>query len=458
LLRASAAGALPPTGRLSPSGDLVPVTSRTLVLGFAAASVVVTARFASAQDGGSTGVAVAGSASVAASASVAPPPAPSAEPAPVTPAPAPSAAPVATPTPAPDSGGLVITTGGPEPKKDEPTKVTKPEGDKAKPFNPWGGSTLILDQSATANSFIKNAQQSYMPLTETWISARLRYNFNKHVNVGLRQDFFLEETDTEGDTATRHEWRLGDTWVTGGYSDTAKFVNDNPGTKWALGGVLRPPTSKESQANGNFLGAGLSASFNWAFEPNKGGKWFSEAALNPLVSYTHNFSRATTPDNGNLNRPRMDLAGNSTLSNQVRSGTLAGNVLLYALNGDLTIYDKISLSASMIFISQFSYQPTDATLTDGTIGSYTVPRNPNDTHTRQLAWFLVDVNYDLFDEVSLTVGYYNLRPVVGPGGQYTDPLGSPDSRFFFDVVVHLDALYMDATGKNKKSPAAVAKR
>jgi hypothetical protein len=467
------------------------VTSRPtarFAFALAAASSVAVVRFAAAQDGAPAPVAPAASASVSAAVSAsgsvvvagpeasAMPAAPAvsasasvaativvAAPSASATAPAPRAPEPAT-TPSTDgSNGVTVTLGnGSGDKRDDGVKKTEGEKEKEKPFNPFRGSTFLVDQSATVNSFLRDSQQSYQPLTETWLSARLSYSFDKHWKVGLRQDFFLEETDSEGTTNLRNQWHLGDMWLTGGYSDKASFINDNPGSRWSVGAIIRPPTSPESQANGAYLGTGLNAALNWAFDVNKKSKWFSEASISPTVSYSHNWTRCTTPCTDAVTSQGANSVGangQAVVSDQLRSGTLAGDSLIYALNGDLTIYDKLSLSASMIFISQFAYAPTPYTFNGGsaygTGPGYTVPTSPNDQTTRTISWFLVDANYDLMDEVSLSVGYYNMRSIVSPGGAYANPLGSPDSRFFFDVVVHLDALYMDAWGNRaaRKVPA-----
>jgi len=71
----------------------------------------------------------------------------------------------------------------------------------------------------------------------------------------------------------------------------------------------------------------------------------------------------------------------------------------------------------------------------------------NDQEFVQLTWFAVNLNWDVFDQVSLGIGYYNLQNELSNTGENRTLFGanniwwSPDARFFFDITANLDAIY-----------------
>jgi hypothetical protein len=72
-------------------------------------------------------------------------------------------------------------------------------------------------------------------------------------------------------------------------------------------------------------------------------------------------------------------------------------------------------------------------------------------------------DYDLIDEMSLALGYYNLATELAPNGQRRGIIGgdniwwSPDARFFFTVTANLDAIYLRAAGKTADEPKKTAR-
>jgi hypothetical protein len=350
--------------------------------------------------------------------------------------------------------GTTSPTPSAEPKKDEAVKEPVTEEKKEEPkLNPFRGSMFLFDQSILSSNLSKGGQLSYQPEYEWWISPRLYYSFDKHIRVGARFDFFKEMVTNHEETTTSREWRYGDPWVTASYGDKATFLNSSPKSRWALGVTARPPMSKESRANGQYFGLGPNASMTYGIDFSKGAKWFSGMSIGASVSYSHSFTKATTPSalGDGFSRPRTDPAGNAIISDQLRSGTLAGNSLIYALNAELEIHEDISFSGSMIVINQFSYKAPDVVF-DG----QPVAHNVNNTNFRQLTWFLLDLDYSIIPELSASLGYYNLNGAISGDGSRRNVLWSPESRIFFSLTANLDALYDDAS-KSPKAPKATAK-
>ncbi|HEX4628358.1 MAG TPA: hypothetical protein VH137_06155, partial [Gemmatimonadales bacterium] len=115
----------------------------------------------------------------------------------------------------------------------------------------------------------------------------------------------------------------------------------------------------------------------------------------------------------------------------------------------LQVTPKLSLLADFILINQWHYRPPPAPLVPQT-GPVQVPRT-NDSQFTQNVWVLFDVDYTLFDELDLSLGYYNLANALGPDGQRRGIAGtdniwwSPDARVFFDITANLDVLFDDAS-------------
>ena len=65
-------------------------------------------------------------------------------------------------------------------------------------------------------------------------------------------------------------------------------------------------------------------------------------------------------------------------------------------------------------------------------------------------WVILGVDYALFDELDLGLGYYSVASQIAPDGQRRTLFGSdnlfwsPDARVFFDITANLDALFDDA--------------
>jgi hypothetical protein len=375
---------------------------------------------------------------------------PAAPPAPSAPA---AAAAPATPT---DSVGVTVSTTSESStdasKKDKGAESTATTEEKPAKKNPFRGSIFLFDQSILTSDLSKGSQLSPSPLYEWWISPRVYYSFDDHIRVGARFDFFKEVGTNHEESTLANEWRYGDPWLNASYGSKATFLNSNPKTRWTIGALVRPPMSKESRANGQYLAAGPTASLSYGFDLLKGSKFLSGMSLALSASYSHAFTKSQTPDSfTSFSRPRMTPTGSVEESSQVRSGTLAGNSLIYSLSADVDVTEKISFSGSFIMINQFSYQPSDVSY----LGT-DVAHGANDTRLRQLSWFLLDIDYALLPEVSLSLGYYNLNTTLAPDGTRRNVLWSPESRLFFSITANLDVLYDTVSGKPK--PAAAAGR
>jgi hypothetical protein len=177
--------------------------------------------------------------------------------------------------------------------------------------------------------------------------------------------------------------------------------------------------------------------------------------------YLHPFSNATTAtDYGNFATLSQSDSGTPIASDQLSGMTLSSHVLFAIADASLQITPKLALGASAIWIDQWHYPPPAATVSTLT-GNVTVPRF-NDEQFTQFFWIVAALDYELFDEVSLGLGYYNLANVIGLNGTLRSPfLGgednsfwSPDAAFFFDVTANLDRIWERASGRSTENGRA----
>ncbi len=364
------------------------------------------------------------------------------------------------PAPAPAGGGVTVTvgtgggTGGgggtTDPsKKDEGGKGEAPKEEAPAP-NPFRGSILILDQSITAATLSKSSQLTYQAIYEWWISPRITYNVEsvKGLRFTVRQDLFKEWTNTQDDFQYKNELRYTDTWLSAGWGTPLKAISEK--TRLGLGATLRPGISKASRAAGQYFVVGPSANLSHTFELNgEKAKVFRSLNLSISGLYQHAFTKCNTAcglGDDNL-QARKTASGALVQDDQLRTGTLTGNTLLSSFNASLEIMEHMEFDFSAIYISSFSYKPTDATLPDGT----PIARSADDTRLRQSSWYLFSLNYGITKEIDLSLGYYNFNGVLAPDGKYRNPFYSPEgARLFFDVTIHLDAVWDDIMGAEKK--------
>jgi hypothetical protein len=324
--------------------------------------------------------------------------------------------------------------------------IDKDQGD-----NPLRGSTFLFEQSMTTQTtqIQPSAEQSYVPLYEFWLSFRPRYYFGEHWNVRGRFDYTKEVTNNQTSTFYREDVFL-DIWTDLVYSATLDTLW--PGTKASLGARALWPTSKASQANGTYVTAGALGSVLHKFQiRGEDAPSFNDFHVGLSFTYLHPFTTATTLTSyGNFKYARQDVGvdDHSIISDQVQGATLVDHTLWLVADTGLQITPKLSATLDGVLINQWHYSPTNSGIT---IANASVnPSLAGDTQYTPSVWFIADVDYTLFDEIDLSLGYYNLAGEVAPDGQRRGLFGSdnvfwsPDARVFFDITANLDVLFDDA--------------
>jgi hypothetical protein len=339
--------------------------------------------------------------------------------------------------------------------KDEPSGSGTSKEQLEEQKNPIRGSIFLFDQSMTTQTahLETTPQQSYVPLYELWFSLRPRYNFDDHWSLRGRFDYTKELTNNQ-DTTYYREDVFGDIWTDLVYS--AKLDSIWKGTKGSLGLRALWPTSKASQANGTYITPGITAGANHTFELNgDAAPWLDNAHAGVSLAYLHPFTSGTTAnDYGNFTYNRQNVDGFSFVSHELTGTTLVEHTFWAILDTGLQVTPKVSLTLDMVFINQWHYAPTTGTCVATATGCAPASTLPGmtDSQFTQNTWFIANVDYQLFDEIDLGLGYYNLANEIAPNGQNRSAFGpdnvwwSPDARVFFDITANLDKIYDDAIG------------
>jgi hypothetical protein len=334
---------------------------------------------------------------------------------------------------------------------EEPHGAENPNG-----IDPLRGSIFLFDQSlSTQTAHLEpQPQQSYVPFYGWWLSLRPRWSFTPRFRVQARLDFYKEFTNSQP-TTYRDENVFDDLWTDAVYTAPVAESGRWSHTTWTLGARAQWPTSKASQGAGIYvtLGAFAGVAQDLRVLPDRF-PVFRTARLGLRFGYLHAFSNAQTPTSyGNYGYLRQDTDEHSFVSDQISGQTLVAHQFYALAEGAVRITPKLELGLSLVWIDQWHYPPPPATVATGT-GPYQVPRNGDEQFT-QLIWDVVSLEYDLFPEVTLGLGYYNLTNSIAPDGQVRSPFAggqdsafwSPDARIFFDITANLDTIFEDATGR-----------
>lgn len=345
----------------------------------------------------------------------------------------------------------------------------KGAGEEKKPGR-WRGSILLFDQSVSTQTIglgkdYTSANSSY----EWWFAFKPRYfaweseSRKDTISLNLWMNLYFELTNS--DTTTRaQEPILGPTSMWASYAHT--FV-DVKGWKTSvtLGPRLTLPTDRASRATGQYFGMGATGGFSQAFPiAGKNAPYFAGGRIGISSVYTHPIHRAvvpTTSNAGNIPQTRQDAGGNRLFADDRLGGSFNSRDSLNAtFSAGLTITPKVDFGVSYVVINSWPYHWTDQRAQDTPIQIATGPAiatGVNDpSHYRVNTWALVSLDYELMDELSLGIGYYNLTNQLGPDGKRRSPLWSPDARGFVTLTGNLDAIYARLT--QKSAPAQTAQR
>lgn len=388
-----------------------------------------------------------------------PAPTPPSEPSPT--AAQPASTPAATVT---FGAGGVSTSTSSDQNKDQATKTDTAKKDKKPEKLPWRGTALVWDNSATTQSVGMGKDYiSDNPIYEMAWSFRPRYyliDSDPHtLNVNMRFEVVQEFTNSDS-TTKQHEAQFGNIWLNLSYGFTAyKNVDKGWMTQLNIGPRVIFPTDKYTYDNGTRLQIGGIVGVNQAF-PFAGPEatWFPGGSVNASTAYQYNIMRTTTGENPNFTRERQDINGLTVLSSQLSGGAKVEHQLTTTVGASVDVTQKLHLSASYIWIQQWTYKFSQAPAIETALGPTQPNELPDAVNYRVLPYVLAGIDYDVIPEMTVGGGYYNVTNQLGEDGQRRNPLWSPDARVYFDVTANLDEIYKTLSGRSGKSESADAAR
>lgn len=329
-------------------------------------------------------------------------------------------------------------------KKDEAEEEKKPL--------PWRGTTFTIDQSATTQTVgLGEDYLSSNPLYELDFLFSPRYRLldaKKHtISVSARFEASKELTNSDSTTEER-ELLFGNTRLSGTYTYHLYQNKHGVVSLVSLGARVGLPTSKASWMSGERLRVGGVFGLRQAF-PIAGvsSDWFPSGGLMGRVMYDKPLRDSTTGENPNFKRTRQDAGGRTFISSQISTGAKVEHQLTALAAAQVDLTQKLHLSASYVWIMQWTYKFSDDEQVQTAVGTATAGRLPDTQNYRVIPWASTSLDYDLLPEIGLSLGYYNASNQIGPDGQRRNPLWSPDARVFFDITANLDEIYRSVSGR-----------
>jgi hypothetical protein len=217
------------------------------------------------------------------------------------------------------------------------------------------------------------------------------------------------------------------------------------------------PTDKAARDSGQILGAGASAGVSQTFPLlGSSARACRGARLGFAAIYNRPFDRATAPVNDSIHQLRQDVAGRTVISDQLRGEMNVNNALTLSFSGDIQLLRRLSVAASYVLLNAWVNAPSDVPICSTLTGCVTPMSISDPTTYRASTWLTASLGYELFDELSLSVGYYNLASQIAPDGTRRNPFWSPNARVFLTVVGNLDAIYERLRGAWRVRRSVVA--
>jgi hypothetical protein len=321
------------------------------------------------------------------------------------------------------------------------------------------GSTLLFDQSLTTQTVgLGTDYQTRNPLYEWWFAFKPRYfvyqTARSALSLNLWMNLYLEFTSSDT-TTTKREPVLGPTSLWASYAHT---VESRPGyrTSFHIGPRITLPTDKAARNSGQILGIGAIGGIFQAIPfRDKEATVLTTGRLGLTAIYVHPLHRATSPVDGDLGQLRQDIAGRSIVSDQLRPGMNVENSLSVAFSAGVQIVPRLDFGFSYVLLNSWVYTPKDVPICTVRPDCATPVAVDDPTTYRVSTWALASLDYTVLDEMTVSLGYYNLTSQLGPDGQRRSPFWSPDARVFLSLIANLDAIY-DRLASPRETPTTTS--
>lgn len=294
---------------------------------------------------------------------------------------------------------------------------------------PWRGSLLFAQVAANLNVIAPGLQLTQNSTVDLWMAFRPRYFLvNRHLQLRAGINFIYEFTNSDS-TTRLNEPRFSDIFVDL-WIHSIPAIGDGLLKFWIAPRLIFP-TSPESQARTLVITPGVVVQGALNVDNVAGGSF----SIIANATYTHPFYRYTTP--GLLQPPRYppqcSSIGADTCSGQV-SGL--GNVA-DQLSWSVILTQDWGWFSPGIFFSMTHQFPYQFQYPDG------VMRVDSPATVRQSTYFSFWFDFIPTSWLTIEVGYYMSRNILGSNGQYGNPFFAQyeDMRVYLSPIITLDKLY-----------------
>ncbi|XXT17500.1 hypothetical protein WME94_45455 [Sorangium sp. So ce429] len=283
-----------------------------------------------------------------------------------------------------------------------------------------------------------------------------RYSFvsrERHwawVGTDITLDLPLTDSDVPGEDAVT----LADLPLQAAYSYT--FFQDDRGLALIGGPRLGVafPTSSASQDIGvharTRLGLGVLANV-----PLLEGAWLNGVFFSAGGGWTHLFSQATTPVNGDLRTPRQGPSGEVLVNDQLSGRFLERDRLSAAMSFWVNVWGDLSLGTTWGLGAGFLDTPSDGGCVETLTGCAPVEEpDGSSAPTRAYTTFGVSLSYPAADVAWFELGYDNSTSTLGQDGQRRSIFHSPEARLYLSMTLFLDTVHAIATAPSAEQRSA----
>lgn len=399
-----------------------------------------------------------------------PAPPPAAPPAPPPPAAPPPAAP-------PPGGGVAgaeaappaVSFSGAVPGADTPTPDEGEDDDGPEPL-PWRGTSFTWNQAFTTTTVgigrdnIGGDDEYYG--WDFYLSPR-------YYLLDLEKDKIIAEAEigwgveltNSPITTEQRELQFRDLQVGAAYDRLLwRSEGEDAGEYQTNAGVrarLIFPTSPISSAQGRILTTALGVSGRQTVKIlGKEAMGLNNITLGLGVTWSHLFSEAKTPVNGDLERPRQNASSRTFLSDQLTTASFDVDRIIPSFTWSVPVIQDLTFSNSWRLIGSFKYDFEDGAGSGCDVAIANDPcvqadRLEDRTTYNTITTFDVNLSYPILDVAGITLGYLNETGQLAPDGTRRGVFYSPDAQFYFDITANLDGIYSRATGRDEKKTAVI---
>ncbi len=285
------------------------------------------------------------------------------------------------------------------------------------------------------------------------------------VYVGASLGWQVELTNSDSSTKQREVF-FKDLTLSSGYGRVLyKSANKENSTSLgvSVNGVI--PTSLASRMQGKYftLGTGLALIQSVGLAGSKS-DWFPDVLMFAAGSYSHLFSRATTPTNEGAvsQRPRQNAGPACTgadcnigaFSDQLSASRFGIDNVKASFTYYLTIYKDLSLGNTWEYAHPIKPEFSNDPCVNLSTGCANIQGGVDPTNGKPTTSFDIGFSYLLFDVVRTDLGYNNTAPALGADGKRQSMFYSVNAQFYGNLAVYLDNIIDKVrTSAAKKSAA-----